>query len=155
MYFGPSSDRDACVCVPLLPSTVRCYLPPRAKRAPHSYLMLANDLVHTLLPDAVTIAEDVSGMPTLCRPVRIAGLGFDYRLAMAVRHPPPFLLLLFLLLLLALFAFADVCSQIPDLFIKCRPCSSKLHNLFRCCVSHIHAPGISRPARMTNGAWGS
>lgn len=46
--------------------------------------MLANDLVHTLLPNAVTIAEDVSGMPTLCRPVHIGGLGFDYRLAMAV-----------------------------------------------------------------------
>jgi 1,4-alpha-glucan branching enzyme len=51
--------------------------------------MLANDLVHTLLPDSVTIAEDVSGMPTLCRPVNIGGLGFDYRLAMAVRHQPP------------------------------------------------------------------
>jgi len=53
--------------------------------------MLANDLVHSMLPDAVTIAEDVSGMPTLCRPVTIGGLGFDYRLAMAVRylHPRP------------------------------------------------------------------
>ncbi len=48
--------------------------------------MLANDLVHSLLSDAVTVAEDVSGMPTLCRPVHIVGLGFDYRLAMAVRR---------------------------------------------------------------------
>jgi len=31
------------------------------------YLMLANDMVHTLLPGAITVAEDVSGMPTLCR----------------------------------------------------------------------------------------
>jgi len=31
------------------------------------YLMLANLLVHTVLPGAVTIAEDVSGMPLLCR----------------------------------------------------------------------------------------
>ena len=28
------------------------------------------------------MAEDVSGMPTLCRPVREGGVGFDYRLGM-------------------------------------------------------------------------
>jgi len=51
----------------------------------HIYLMLANDLIHKLLPrSGVTIAEDVSGMPTLCRPVVEGGFGFDYRLAMAV-----------------------------------------------------------------------
>lgn len=33
---------------------------------------------------AVTIAEDVSGMPTLCRPVAEGGLGFDARLNMAI-----------------------------------------------------------------------
>jgi 1,4-alpha-glucan branching enzyme len=33
---------------------------------------------------AITIAEDVSGMPTLCRPVSEGGLGFDYRLNMAI-----------------------------------------------------------------------
>ena len=33
---------------------------------------------------AVTIAEDVSGMPGLCRPVAEGGLGFDYRLGMAI-----------------------------------------------------------------------
>ena len=48
------------------------------------YLMLANHLVHSLRPGAVTIAEEVSGMPTLCRPVSEGGYGFDYRLAMAV-----------------------------------------------------------------------
>ena len=31
---------------------------------------------------AITVAEDVSGMPTLCRPVREGGVGFDYRLGM-------------------------------------------------------------------------
>ena len=31
------------------------------------YLMLANEMIHTLLPGAITVAEDVSGMPTLCR----------------------------------------------------------------------------------------
>lgn len=48
------------------------------------YLMLANELVHELIPPAITIAEDVSGMPTLCRPVKEGGVGFDYRLAMAM-----------------------------------------------------------------------
>eukprot|EP00475_Leptophrys_vorax_P007651 TRINITY_DN14849_c0_g1_i1.p1 TRINITY_DN14849_c0_g1~~TRINITY_DN14849_c0_g1_i1.p1 ORF type:complete len:834 (+),score=63.92 TRINITY_DN14849_c0_g1_i1:27-2504(+) len=49
-----------------------------------TYLMLANDLVHGLYPEAVTIAEDVSGMPTLCLPVSWGGVGFDYRLQMAI-----------------------------------------------------------------------
>uniref|UniRef100_A0A671L5P5 1,4-alpha-glucan branching enzyme n=1 Tax=Sinocyclocheilus anshuiensis TaxID=1608454 RepID=A0A671L5P5_9TELE len=48
------------------------------------YLMLANHILHTLYQDCITIAEDVSGMPTLCRPVQEGGLGFDYRLAMAI-----------------------------------------------------------------------
>lgn len=48
------------------------------------YMMLANYLIHHFYPDAVSIAEDVSGMPTLCRPVDEGGCGFDYRLAMAI-----------------------------------------------------------------------
>ena len=32
----------------------------------------------------ITIAEDVSGMPALCRPVEEGGGGFDYRLAMSI-----------------------------------------------------------------------
>jgi len=48
------------------------------------YLQLANTLVHKVRPHAVTIAEDVSGMPGLCRPIREGGIGFDYRLAMAI-----------------------------------------------------------------------
>ena len=48
------------------------------------YLQLANTLVHEINPDAITIAEDVSGMPGLARPVEEGGLGFDYRLAMGV-----------------------------------------------------------------------
>ncbi|KAF8481348.1 glycoside hydrolase, partial [Gautieria morchelliformis] len=48
------------------------------------YLMLANDLLHTLYPSVITIAEDVSGMPLLCVPVPQGGIGFDYRLSMAV-----------------------------------------------------------------------
>ncbi|XP_077150188.1 1,4-alpha-glucan-branching enzyme isoform X1 [Ranitomeya variabilis] len=48
------------------------------------YLMLANHMIHSLYPDCITIAEDVSGMPALCCPVTQGGGGFDYRLAMAV-----------------------------------------------------------------------
>lgn len=48
------------------------------------YLMLANYMIHTLYPNALTIAEDVSGMPGLCRPVSEGGGGFDYRLGMAI-----------------------------------------------------------------------
>jgi len=60
-YFGDSVDPDAI-----------------------TYLMLANELVHTLHEGAQTVAEDMSGMPGLGRPVAEGGLGFDYRLAMGV-----------------------------------------------------------------------
>ncbi len=49
-----------------------------------TYLQLANELAHTLTPQAITIAEDVSGMVGMARPVAEAGMGFDYRLAMGV-----------------------------------------------------------------------
>lgn len=49
-----------------------------------AYLMLANHLVHMINPNAITIAEDVSGMPTLCRRVDEGGIGFDYRLSMFI-----------------------------------------------------------------------
>ncbi|MCS6777731.1 MAG: alpha-amylase family glycosyl hydrolase [Chloroherpetonaceae bacterium] len=48
------------------------------------YLMLANELLHTVNPQAISIAEEVSGMPGLARPVAEGGVGFDYRLAMGV-----------------------------------------------------------------------
>lgn len=66
-YFSPSTNVDAVV-----------------------YLMLANALVHRLLPGelreggAISIAEDVSGMPGLCRPVSSGGVGFDARLGMGL-----------------------------------------------------------------------
>jgi 1,4-alpha-glucan branching enzyme len=49
-----------------------------------NYLQLANTLVKRINPDAVSIAEDVSGMPGLCRPVKEGGVGFDYRLGMGL-----------------------------------------------------------------------
>lgn len=61
-YFGLSTNVDAVV-----------------------YLMLANKLIHDLIPGGgISVAEDVSGMPTLCRAVGEGGVGFDYRLAMGV-----------------------------------------------------------------------
>ena len=49
-----------------------------------TYLTLANRLVHELNPKAVTIAEDVSGMPGSCSPIDDGGMGFDFRLGMAI-----------------------------------------------------------------------
>lgn len=48
------------------------------------YLMLANHMLHSLYPNVITVSEDVSGMPALCRPVQEGGAGFDYRLGMAI-----------------------------------------------------------------------
>ncbi|RFU33406.1 hypothetical protein B7463_g2915, partial [Scytalidium lignicola] len=60
-YFGPAVDDDAV-----------------------AYLMLANEMLHQFYPETITIAEDVSGMPALCLPLSLGGVGFDYRLAMAI-----------------------------------------------------------------------
>ena len=49
-----------------------------------TYLVLANRLIHDLKPEAVTIAEDISGMPGLAAPISKGGIGFDYRFAMGV-----------------------------------------------------------------------
>lgn len=49
-----------------------------------AYLFMANKLIHTRRPDAITIAEDVSGMPGLAAPVDAGGIGFDYRFAMGI-----------------------------------------------------------------------
>ncbi|KAI3725241.1 hypothetical protein L1987_65022 [Smallanthus sonchifolius] len=60
-YFGLATDVDAVV-----------------------YLMLVNDVIHGLFPEAISIGEDVSGMPTFGIPVQDGGVGFDYRLHMAI-----------------------------------------------------------------------
>ncbi|EFN58941.1 hypothetical protein CHLNCDRAFT_29960 [Chlorella variabilis] len=60
-YFGMATDVDAVV-----------------------YLMLVNNVIHDFFPTAITIGEDVSGMPTFCRPWQEGGVGFDYRLNMAI-----------------------------------------------------------------------
>jgi len=50
----------------------------------YTYLALANRLIHTVRPDALTIAEDISGMPGLALSAKKGGVGFDYRFAMGV-----------------------------------------------------------------------
>jgi 1,4-alpha-glucan branching enzyme len=60
-YFGPGSDDDSIL-----------------------YLQLATTLVKSLKPGALLIAEDMSGMPGLCRTVEDGGCGFTHRLAMGI-----------------------------------------------------------------------
>jgi 1,4-alpha-glucan branching enzyme len=60
-YFGPQADDDAIL-----------------------YLMLASTLVRELKKSALLIAEDMSGLPGLCRPIAEGGVGFDYRLGMGL-----------------------------------------------------------------------
>jgi 1,4-alpha-glucan branching enzyme len=60
-YFGSNIDKDAV-----------------------AYLQLANKLAHSVKPDCITIAEDVSGMVGIARPIEEGGIGFDFRLAMGV-----------------------------------------------------------------------
>lgn len=48
------------------------------------YLTLANKLIHEVNPHAITIAEEVSGMPGLAAKIEDGGYGFDYRMAMNI-----------------------------------------------------------------------
>ena len=49
-----------------------------------TYLQLANELIHGLNKNAITVAEDMSGMPGMCIPIKDGGIGFDYRLSMGI-----------------------------------------------------------------------
>lgn len=48
------------------------------------YLYLANKLIHQIKPSAISVAEEMSGMPGLASPAKDGGFGFDFRLAMGV-----------------------------------------------------------------------
>lgn len=61
MYYDGNQDEDAIV-----------------------YLTLANKLIHQVNENAITIAEEVSGMPGLATSFENGGYGFDFRLAMGV-----------------------------------------------------------------------
>ncbi len=49
-----------------------------------TYLSLANKLIHEVNPNAVTIAEEMSGMPGIATAIKNGGIGFDFRLAMGI-----------------------------------------------------------------------
>ena len=49
-----------------------------------TYLQLANELIRQVNPKAITIAEDMSGMPGMCLSIEDGGIGFDYRLGMGL-----------------------------------------------------------------------
>ena len=48
------------------------------------YLYLANKMIHEFKPGALTIAEEMSGMPGIAADTARKGYGFDYRLSMGV-----------------------------------------------------------------------
>lgn len=60
-YFGNDADEDAIL-----------------------YLQLATTLANHIKPGVILIAEDMSGMPGLCRPIDEGGIGFSHRLAMGI-----------------------------------------------------------------------
>ena len=49
-----------------------------------TFFRLANKLIKQVNPNALSIAEDMSGMPGLAASIEKGGLGFDYRMAMGV-----------------------------------------------------------------------
>jgi 1,4-alpha-glucan branching enzyme len=61
-----------------------CYFKDNVDEDALAYLALANRLIHEVNPYALTIAEDISGMPGLAAPRSKGGIGFDFRMAMGV-----------------------------------------------------------------------
>lgn len=59
MYFDENVDEDAII-----------------------YLTFANKLIKQVNKNAITIAEEMSGMPGICETIENNGIGFDFRLAM-------------------------------------------------------------------------
>jgi 1,4-alpha-glucan branching enzyme len=49
-----------------------------------SYFIMANKLIHEINPNAISIAEEVSGLPGLASSLKDGGVGFDFRMAMGV-----------------------------------------------------------------------
>ena len=54
-----------------------------------TYLQLATEVAKEVNPNCILIAEDMSGMPGMCLPIAVGGIGFDYRLGMGL---PDFLI---------------------------------------------------------------
>lgn len=49
-----------------------------------TYLQLATKVAKEVNPNCILIAEDMSGMPGMCLPIEVGGIGFDYRLGMGL-----------------------------------------------------------------------
>lgn len=49
-----------------------------------TYLTLANQVIHEIYPKAITVAEEMSGIPGLAFPIEGGGMGFDYKMHMGV-----------------------------------------------------------------------
>lgn len=65
-------------------SNLRMYFSLNTDTEAITYLQLANELIHEINPNGITIAEDMSGMPGMTVKVEEGGIGFDYRLAMGL-----------------------------------------------------------------------
>ena len=65
-------------------SNLRMYFSLNTDTEAITYLQLANELIHEINPNGITIAEDMSGMPGMTVKVGEGGIGFDYRLAMGL-----------------------------------------------------------------------
>ena len=61
-----------------------CYYNDQVNGDAVTYLQLATTLAQRVRPGAILVAEDMSGMPGMCRPVDEGGLGFTHRLAMGL-----------------------------------------------------------------------
>lgn len=95
-YFGPNVDEEALVYLMLVSRALtrapldiarvrkiaRCRVAESIRNG--ACPPQANTMLHDLYPGTISIAEDVSGMPALCRTVAEGGIDFDYRLAMAI-----------------------------------------------------------------------
>ena len=61
-----------------------CYFSLNTNTEAVTYLQLATELIHSINKKALTIAEDMSGMPGMCLPIKQGGIGFDFRLSMGM-----------------------------------------------------------------------
>ena len=65
-------------------TSLDCYFNTQVNVDAITYLQLATTLVQQVCPGAFIVAEDMSGMPGLCRPIDEGGMGFTHRLAMGL-----------------------------------------------------------------------
>ena len=65
-------------------SNLRMYFSLNTDTEAITYLQLANELIHEINPNGISIAEDMSGMPGITVRIPDGGIGFDYRLAMGL-----------------------------------------------------------------------